>query len=118
MSIAFFHVFENAIGEFRYNKFLRTVFCQPAFNIYQLNQWRFGDEELVERFAKCVTDSEIKQLLFEHSADAVMRMRRRIIDVMNRGERNKVQGGELRVESNGAAQPPADGTSGSAEVES
>lgn len=95
MIIEFFDIFREAMGGYRDNKFLRYVFCVPAFNIYILNQ-PMGRDELVERFEKCLTDTEIREKLHEHSREAVCQMRERIFQMGDRGKHNKLQRGVRR----------------------
>ena len=100
MVIQFFSVFREAIGDFRNNKFLRSVFCVPLFNVYMLNTW-FKREELVERFNKCLSDTELMQRLSEHSRDAMLLIRERIFQLGDRGKKQKFQRGVRRVGEDG-----------------
>jgi hypothetical protein len=95
---AFFVVFRAAIGDFRDNKFLRPVFVMPAFNIYILNSWWLNNKDFTEKFSRCLNDTEVLQLLHQHSTDATELMRRRLFELCDKGSRRKMQRGEKRAD--------------------
>lgn len=94
--VVFLRVFRGAFGSYRENKFLRSVFCVPLFNIFYMNT-QFGEQELTQRFSNCVSDTAILSRLREHSRDAKMFIRDRIMHVANRGKRKKLQSVGVKV---------------------
>ena len=92
----FLRVFRGAFGSYRENKFLRSVFCVPLFNIFYMNT-QFGEDALKERFSNCISDTEILSRLREHSRDAKMFLRDRIVHVSNRKKSKKLQSVGVKV---------------------
>lgn len=95
--IEFFNVFTEAMGGFRDNKFLRHVFCAPAFNIWHINRSTYDSDDLVKRMAGCLNDTEVLQRIHEHSESAVELMRERILFVMDRHSRKKMLRGVAKA---------------------